>query len=60
LERKAVRGRQSEVHFHEVDLMGLHINGKVKAENSSELFFLIKKVCEFHSVMGNTTADVKI
>jgi hypothetical protein len=27
------------VHFHEVDSMGIYINGKIKAESSSELFF---------------------
>jgi hypothetical protein len=48
------------VHFHQVDLMGIQINGKVKAESSSELFFPLQKVCKLHSIIGNTTADLQV
>jgi hypothetical protein len=43
-----------------MDLMGIHVNGKVKAENCPELFFPLKKSANFTAqLIGNTAADLQ-
>jgi hypothetical protein len=34
----------SRSHYHKEDLMGIHINGKVKGESPSELLFPVQKL----------------